>query len=41
MAKDFDAPEDGNRSANPSIHSLSDPARRTVLRLPAAAAVAG
>jgi secreted PhoX family phosphatase len=31
-AKDFDAMEDSNRSSNPSIHDLSDPARRTVLR---------
>ncbi|MGD9836031.1 MAG: alkaline phosphatase PhoX, partial [Piscinibacter sp.] len=28
MAKDFDAMEDSNRSANPSIHEVSDPARR-------------
>ena len=28
MAKDFSAMEDSNRSANPSIHSVSDPARR-------------
>jgi secreted PhoX family phosphatase len=32
MAKNFDAMEDSNRSANPSIHDVSDPARRTVLR---------
>lgn len=32
MAKDFDTMEDSNRSANPSIHAVSDPARRTVLR---------
>ncbi len=32
MAKDFDAMEDSNRSSNPSIHEVSDPARRTVLR---------
>jgi secreted PhoX family phosphatase len=31
-SKDFDAMEDSNHSANPSIHDLSDPARRTVLR---------
>ncbi len=31
-AKDFDSMEDSNRSANPSIHDVSDPARRTVLR---------
>src|SRR5512147_1797043 len=28
MAKDFDAMEDSNRSRNPSIHEVSDPARR-------------
>ena len=28
MAKDFDAMEDSNRSSNPSIHEVSDPARR-------------
>ncbi|MCI1191665.1 PhoX family phosphatase [Calidifontimicrobium sp. SYSU G02091] len=32
MAKDFAAMEDSNRSSNPSIHDVSDPARRTVLR---------
>ena len=32
MAKDFDLMEDSNRSANPSIHELSDPARRTWVR---------
>ena len=31
MAKDFAAMEDSNRSANPSIHEVSDPARRVVL----------
>jgi hypothetical protein len=31
-SKDFDAMEDSNRSANLSIHDVSDPARRTVLR---------
>jgi len=31
MAKDFDSMEDSNRSANPSIHEVSDPARRVVL----------
>ena len=29
--KDFDTMEDSNRSHNPSIHDVSDPARRTVL----------
>ena len=29
MAKDFEAMEDSNRSANPNIHEVSDPARRT------------
>ena len=28
MAKDFDTMEDSNRSSNPDIHSVSDPARR-------------
>ncbi|MES2992436.1 MAG: PhoX family phosphatase [Pseudomonadota bacterium] len=28
MAKDFDTMEDSNRAANPSIHEVSDPARR-------------
>ena len=32
MAKNFDAMEDSNCSSNLSIHELSDPARRTVLR---------
>jgi uncharacterized protein len=31
-SKEFDTMEDSNRSSNPSIHELSDPARRTVLR---------
>jgi secreted PhoX family phosphatase len=30
--KDFDSMEDSNPSSNPSIHELSDPARRIVLR---------
>lgn len=36
MAKDFETLEDSNRSANPSIHAVSDPARRVVLRAGAA-----
>ena len=32
MAKDFSRMENSNSSANPSIHELSDPARRTWLR---------
>ena len=32
MAKDFTQMEDSNPSANPDIHSVSDPARRQVLR---------
>ena len=32
MAKDFSTMEDSNRSSNPSIHELSDPARRIVLK---------
>jgi secreted PhoX family phosphatase len=38
MAKDFGTMEDSNRSANPSIHAVSDPARRTVLTLSLGAA---
>lgn len=32
MAKDFSTMEDSNRSSNPCIHEVSDPARRLVLR---------
>ena len=32
MAKDFSTMEDSNRSSNPSIHDISQPSRRTVLR---------
>lgn len=32
MAKDFSRMEDSNRSSNPSIHEVSDPSRRTLLR---------
>ena len=32
MAKDFATMEDSNRSSNPSIHEVSQPARRTLLR---------
>lgn len=32
MAKDFDQMENSNPSANPDIHSVSDPARRQVLK---------
>jgi secreted PhoX family phosphatase len=39
MAKDFDSMEDSNRSSNPSIHEVSDPARRVVLRLGSGAAL--
>lgn len=38
MAKDFDSMEDSNRSSNPSIHDVSDPARRQWLRAGAAGA---
>jgi len=38
MAKDFEQMEDSNRSSNPSIQEVSDPARRVVLRGGAAAA---
>ena len=41
MAKDFDALEDSNRSANPSIHEVSDPRRRVVIRGGLAALVGG
>jgi secreted PhoX family phosphatase len=41
MAKDFRQMEDSNRSSNPSIHQVSDPARRTVLRGGLAAAMGG
>jgi hypothetical protein len=37
---DRDAPEDSNRSANPSLHEISDPARRQWLRLSTGAAAA-
>ena len=40
MAKDFGALEDSNPSANPSLHDLSAPERRTVLRLGLGAAAA-
>jgi len=40
MAKDFETMEDSNRSSNPSIHEVSDPARRTLLRSGVGAAVA-
>src|SRR5262245_31175556 len=32
MAKDFSTMEDSNTSANPSIHEVSDPARRRLLQ---------
>ena len=32
MAKDFDTMEESNRSSNPSIHEISNPARRRVLQ---------
>lgn len=40
MAQDPSTLEDSNRSANPSIHEISDPARRTVLRGSAGLALA-
>jgi len=39
MAKNFDEMEDSNRSDNPTIHEVSDPARRIVLRGGAAVGV--
>jgi secreted PhoX family phosphatase len=41
MPKDFSTMEDSNRSSNPHLHQLSDPARRTLLRGGAGAAVTG
>ena len=41
MAKDFDAMEDSNRSSNPSMHALSDPARRVWLQGGVGALAAG
>jgi hypothetical protein len=38
MAKDFSTMEDSNRSSNPSIHDVSHPSRRTLLRGAAASA---
>ena len=32
MAKDFSLMEDSNRSSNPSIHDVSNPSRRQILR---------
>ena len=40
MAKDFESMEDSNRSTNPTLHAVSDPARRVVLHGGAAAALA-
>jgi secreted PhoX family phosphatase len=41
MAKDFSRMEDSNRSSNPSIHDISAPSRRTVLRGGLGAAMGG
>ena len=41
MAKDFSTMEDSNRSSNPSIHEVSSPSRRTVLRGGVGTAVTG
>ncbi len=41
MAKDFSTMEDSNRSSNPSIHEVSDPSRRQILRGGLGAAVSG
>jgi secreted PhoX family phosphatase len=41
MAKDFSELEDSNRSANPTIHEVSDPARRLLLGGGLAGAVTG
>lgn len=41
MAKDFSTMEDSNRSSNPSIHDVSHPTRRTLLRGGLGATVTG
>ncbi len=41
MAKEFEQMEDSNRSANPSIHDVSDPSRRLFVRGGIATAMAG
>ncbi len=41
MAKDFSRMEDSNRSSNPSIHEVSLPSRRTILRGGLGGALAG
>jgi hypothetical protein len=41
MAKDVDSMEDSNRCANPSVHDVSAPSRRTLLRGAAASAPLG
>ena len=41
MAKDFSTMEDSNRSSNPSIHDISSPRRRTLLRGGLAGTVSG
>ena len=41
MPKDFDAMEDSNRSSNPDIHSVCDPARRVWIQGGLAALAAG
>ena len=41
MAKDFESMEDSNRSANPSIHQVSDPARRVWVKGGVAALAGG
>lgn len=41
MAKDFSTMEDSNRSSNPSIHDISDPSRRIVVRGSLGALAAG
>jgi uncharacterized protein len=41
MAKDFSTMEDSNRSSNPSIHDVSDPSRRVLLRGGLGATVGG
>ena len=41
MPKDFSTMEDSNRSSNPSIHEVSNPSRRQILKGGFAGAVTG
>jgi uncharacterized protein len=41
MAKDYSLMEDSNPSSNPSIHDVSDPARRLFMRTSIAISAGG